>query len=305
MTRILFALLIALGACAFAPAYVFAAEIYFGSHGKEVGTGQYAEVGVFLNTEEESVNALEGAVEYPSTLLTPQEVRRGSSLISFWIEEPHVEQGVIRFSGVIPGGYTGSGPLFSLVFKAEQNEGKAVIDVKGGQALLNDGNGTPTSFRTAPLVLSIGAALEGPEVLPVYDPDPPEPFTPELAQDPNMFEGKWFVVFATQDKGSGIDHYEIQELKRWRVAFGNLFKSDPDSYRRAESPYVLQDQTLKEYAYIKAVDKSGNERVVIVAPQSALPWYATWWKFGILLVLLSIVYFVFRLYGGRRRYTAP
>ena len=30
-------------------------------------------------------------------------------------------------------------------------------------------------------------------------------------KDPNVFDGKWFLVFAALDKGSGIDHYEVME----------------------------------------------------------------------------------------------
>src|SRR3989338_2252363 len=102
------------------PSSVFAAELYFGAHTREVGSNQFVEVGVFLNTEGQTINAVEGSVTFPSGLIAPKEVRNGDSIISFWVEQPHLGgDGTVQFSGVIPGGYTGrNGLLFSVIFQA-------------------------------------------------------------------------------------------------------------------------------------------------------------------------------------------
>lgn len=266
------------------PSAAFGAELYFGTNTKEVGVGQYLEVGVFLNTEGESINAFEGSVSFPSPLLAPKEIWDGNSIVSLWIEEPFLErEGALRFSGVIPGGYEGSkGYFFSVIFQA-QKEGKAVFDVLSARTLLNDGEGSESSLRTSPLELTIGSELKGPEVLFPYDPDAPESFVPQITQDPNLFEGRWFLVFATQDKASGVDHYEVKET---RPGISALFQK----WQIAESPYLLQDQKLKSSVFVKAVDKTGNTRIEKIPPQNPLRWYESYENWVIIIVVLALVY---------------
>ena len=258
---------------------VFAAELYFGTHTKEAGVSQYIEAGVFLNTEGESINAVEGSVSFPSLLLLPKEIWNGNSIVSLWVEEPFLErEGALRFSGVIPGGYEGNkGHLFSVIFQA-QEEGKAVLDVLSARTLLNDGEGSESSLRVSPMELTIGSELKGPEVLFPYDPDAPESFIPQISQDPNLLEGRWFLVFATQDKASGIDHYEVRET---RPGISALFPK----WQVTESPHVLQDQELKSSIFVKAVDKKGNERVAALPAQNPLKWYE---NSGILVIIVGV-----------------
>lgn len=273
------------------PLPVFAAELYFGTHTKEAGVNQYVEVGVFLNTEGEPINAVEGSVSFPSSLLAPQEIRNGNSIISFWVEQPFLGQdNELRFSGVIPGGYTGSnGYLFSVIFQT-QNEGEVVLDMNNGRTLLNDGNGFETSFRSSPIKFKIGSELRGPEVLPLYDPDAPESFTPQIAKDPNLFDGQWFLIFATQDKGSGIGRYEVREQRRWGL-FTFEFGIWPAKWVTAQSPYVLDDQALKSFVYVKAQDRAGNERVVMVPPQKPQAWYKNY-AILVILILAALAYLI-------------
>lgn len=277
---------------------VSASEIYFGTHTKEAGVNQYVEVGVFLNAEEESINAVEGSVSFPSPLLAPKEIRNGNSIISFWVEQPFLEQdGKLRFSGVIPGGYTGNnGYLFSVIFQT-QKEGEATLDAINGRALLNDGGGSAASFRSSPTELKIRSELKGPDVLPVYDPDAPESFTPQIAKDPNLFEGKWVLIFATQDKGSGVDHYEVREQRRWSF-FGLELGIWPANWMEAESPVILKDQALKSTVYVKAQDRSRNERVAVLPPSYPLRWY----EVSFLWVIMgAVVLFAASLFLWRKK----
>ena len=86
----------------------------------------------------------------------------------------------------------------------------------------------------------------------MIDVTPPEEFTLEISQEPTVFEGKYFLSFATTDKTSGIDHYEVREGKGdWKIA---------------ESSYLLEDQSLKSIIRVKAVDGAGNERIAEYLP---------------------------------------
>jgi len=108
---------------------------------------------------------------------------------------------------------------------------------------------------------------------------------PEIAQNSAITNGKWFLVFATQDKGSGIDHYKVKET---RQRFLDIFSK----WISGESPHVLQDQELRSYIFVKAVDKAGNTRIEKITPKNPLRWYENYenWiiiKVGILAALLA------------------
>ena len=103
-----------------------------------------------------------------------------------------------------------------------------------------------------------------------------------------MFEGKWFVVFNTQDKQSGIDHFEVQENRG--------AKPDYTKWKTAVSPYLLEDQDLKSYIFIKAVDKAGNSVLEILPPKYVKKGISAIW-----LVELGIIIFIIFLYYIKKR----
>jgi len=241
---------------------VYAAELNLFSDIKEFGIGQQFQVNLMLDTEEEYINAVEGKVIFPEELLELREIRDGNSIINFWIERPKVEQAdIVAFSGIMPGGYQETkGFLFSVAFQAKAS-GSGAIKIHDAKVLLNDGEGTSANLSIFNFQFSISEeALPVPPIVEtIKDIDPPEEFGLEIVQNPDMFDGKYFLVFATQDKGSGIDRYEIQETGNERQG---------KNWVEAESPYVLKDQELHSYIYVKAVDKAGNERVVMLPPLS-------------------------------------
>ena len=164
--------------------------------------------------------------------------------------------------------------LFSAFFKAKESGGGSV-EIHDSKVLLNDGQGTPASLSISSFQLNINDVgrryindARSPDI------DSPELFTPEISRDPNIFDGKWFLVFATQDKGSGIDHYKVCEKIKTTCVI-------------AESPYVLQNQSLDRKIFVKAIDKNGNERIVMLPPKFA-PWYKKP-MMGMILTLLALV----------------
>ena len=179
-----------------APAPVLAAEIFFGTHSEEVGLGQQFEVGVFLNTQEQEVNAVGGTILFPTDALKLEAIYEGSSVVSFWVQKPALrQQGEIVFSGVMPGGIEdGKGFLFSLVFLAKE-ETNVTFKTIEEKILLNDGQGTAAMIKRAPVTLRITKTAIKEEFVLLLDNEAPESFTPQIARDPNIFEGKWFLVF--------------------------------------------------------------------------------------------------------------
>lgn len=272
----------------------FAAEISLDAKTREMAVGQQFQVDVFLDAQNEEINAVEGKIVFPKNLLEAKEILDGGSMINLWIEKPNImriarsqekNKNEIFFSGIIPGGFKGvlspfyegyrPGKILSLIFKANAI-GEGSIDLKETKVLLNDGLGTSIAVSVLPFQFRITSKAPAvTELFQINDSGSPELFEPIVARDPDIFEGKWFLVFATQDKGLGIDHYQVLENinqkikgKKWVVA---------------ESPYLLKDQKLKSYIYVKAVDKSGNERVVVLPPKNRLYWYENY------LILITII----------------
>jgi len=268
---------------------VNAAKLNFVSPTQEFAVGQQFQVDLVLNTENEEINAVEGKVIFPGELLELKEIRDGNSIVNFWIERPKIEQdGTICFSGIIPGGYNdGQGLILSITFLAKK-EGNGAIKFGEVKALRNDGQGTEVPLTISNFQFSISKEVltTQPPVPEIKDLEPPENFKPEIASDPTIFEGKWFLVFAAQDKGSGIDHYEVCEGKRKCLT--------------AESPYLLQNQSLDKEIIVKAIDKSGNERSVTIPARFARAWYKDYAALTI-LIIVAFMYLIWKILWKKRR----
>ncbi len=265
--------------------FAIAAEISLSAKTQEVAVGKQFRVDMILNTSNEEINAVEGRIIFPSDILELKEIRTANSIVNFWVEKPRSNSdGQIIFSGITPGGYQGEkGLLFSLIFLPKK-EGRGVVDIQEAKTLLNNGKGTEAPLSISPYQFTISPVVStAPSVPPIIDKEPPESFIPEIAQNPATFNGKWFLAFATQDKGSDIDHYEVKESRQ--KIFGIFAK-----WVTAESPYILQDQELRSYIFVKAIDKAGNERIAKINPQNPLGWYEDYENWIIIILGLVIVY---------------
>ena len=265
---------------------------------EEPAAGESLRATLFLDTEGKDINAVEGTAVLPSSFAL-EGIYDGNSVVNIWLEPPHaVSPRTLSFSGIMPAGYEGTqGKLFEIVMRPER-VGPASLDISGARALENDGRGSETKLTTVPLVLNPSPSSDAASSsLPKTASDrvPPEEFTPVVARDPSIENGKYFLVFATTDKGVGVNHYEVMEvlsrtgnplLNQWHVA---------------ESPYILKDQTLRSDIYVRAVDRAGNFRVVAPRAPSAFPaitHFRSVSVFLLIVVLLCIAYLVAR---ARRR----
>ncbi|MBI3638138.1 hypothetical protein HY227_00125, partial [Candidatus Wolfebacteria bacterium] len=119
----------------------------------------------------------------------------------------------------------------------------------------------------------------------IVDGAPPEEFTPQITRNPDIFDNKWFLVFAARDFESGIDHYEILEKYPVRHIF-NLIRKE--KWTRGESPYLLENQNLESDIFIKAVDRAGNEKIIEMKPRNNLKWYENYLIWSIIMALSII-----------------
>lgn len=275
---------------------VFAANLFFESKTNEVKINEQFEISLFINTEEKSINAFEGRLIFNNDILDLKEIRDGNSIVNFWIERPKKQNNVIVFSGITPGGFNDKkGLIFSAVFQAKKT-GISKFEIDNKRILLNDGIGseiisTITPFEIKVLEETLPEVRQLPELKDYY---PPESFLPKITRDPNIFDGKWFVVFATQDKISGINYYKIKE-SRQRIL--NIFKK----WSFAESPYLLQDQELKSYLLVKAVDKVGNKRIATLSPKNPLPWYKNYENWILIILIGLVIIFITIIFLKKRK----
>lgn len=256
------------------PSLALSAQLYF-EPAKQAAVFDAFAVTVRLNTQGESINAVSGEVKINPQLGAPKAITDSASILTYWIERPQFDagSGVVKFSGSLPGGYKGpDGVLFTLVFSAYNGEVLAdAVTMQNERVLRSDGLGSrvksaSTGLNLDPRTLVFDNDLSKKIFLDFNRKDnvPPEVFTPQIARDPNIYNGKWFISFNTTDKQSGVDHYEIQETKTGRINSGR--------WKIIDSPYLLEDQELQSYIYVIAIDRQGNERVIKVFPKHPQSW---------------------------------
>ena len=210
-------------------------------------------VGVWLDTEGEEINAVEIIINYPSEKLEVIDFSKGGSILTFWPREPDLsEKGRINFIGGIPGGFDGKGLIGKIVFRAITPDLAEVKFGEDSKVLLNDGLGTLAKVGRInaefKLLSEKREAIENEWQDELEkDKNPPEPFEIKIGKDSSIFDGKYFIVFSTVDRETGIDYYEVKEGK--------------GDWKKTGSPYLLEDQSLKSKIFVKAVDKAKNERI--------------------------------------------
>jgi len=263
-----------------------------------------------IDVEGECINLVGVDLNFSQDILEVVDFSQGSSILTFWIKSPTIDQKseLISFTGGVPGGYCGRLPgdpgesnlLSKIIFKVQETTqigtqiNTKIEFLDTSQVLLNDGLGTPAKLITKEAIFTIL-----PEKLEVprdewrgeleKDKIPPEPFIIEINQDPAIFEGKYFIIFSTTDKQTGIDHYEVKEgEKDWKMG---------------ESPYLLEDQNLQSIIKVKAVDKAENERIAEYLPPSAkkLKPFSYWTIFTILVSVAIIVWIINRFVKKEHR----
>ena len=301
--------------------FSYAAVLYLSPETQTVHIGDTFIQEIRIETQE-SINAVEVYLTYPSDILEVVDVSFGNSILSVIAKEPNFSVipchessndlcGLVSFAGGIPGGYTGRIPgdpgitniLGKIIFQvretnAEQMRGTSakIIFHDDSKVLLNDGLGTPADLemRGADIKISAGVselAKDQWQEQVGKDSILPESFYPQISQDQSTFNGQYFLVFSALDKQTGIDYYEVAELRPIVEK-----REITQKWQRAKSPYLLTDQTLRSIIKVKAVDKAGNQRIEIIKP--AKKQFPYWIVVLILIIAAIILWLVKR--GTRR-----
>lgn len=255
-----------------------AATLFLESPQNQYKNGDEFEVDVRLKLDVgECVNLTEANIGYDKNLLEFISFNNGQSLLNLWPILPSANLLSINFAGGVPGGVCAenlkndNNLIGKIFFKVKEETGatsSAQINFLTGTNLyLNDGLGTKITPNLKNLNLTLtkepGQQKEWQNEI-ENDKMPPEPFEIEIKKDPSVYNNKYFIVFNTTDKQTGVDHYEISETK------GGLNKLE-EKWNYGQVPYPLFDQTLESIIKVKAIDKAGNATVSIYIPEKIQP----------------------------------
>jgi hypothetical protein len=316
------------------PQTIFAASLYIDPAMSAVHRGDSITMAVRLDTNEEQaecINVVDGTLHYTENIQAV-DISTGESIFRLWIEPPTINttDRTITFAGGIPNGYCGrvagdpklTNVLFEVIFQAPGftvgggGTAATVEFATESMALLNDGFGTRAALMTYPATIDLDPQ-PGTEMKNSWrdevssDSIPPDPFDIQLQLKDATSNNKHYIIFSTNDKQTGIDHYEVMEEPVGQ--FGSF------QWGRADAPWVtifepqnfryeLEDQSLNSVIRVKAVDKAGNEYIATLLPDESLRTISDNQMVlfvGALsvVVLVIVVGFVLRFLIRRRRST--
>ncbi len=265
----------------------FAARIFFEALPNQ--DSPYYIAAIKLDPQDESINALEGKIFFSENLELIA-ISNTDGIVNAWINRPQYANNRISFSGIIPGGYSGSlsstwkgarpGTLFELTFKVK-TAGKAELMFTDISLLRNDGAGSEAVVIAEGLSVDVaqsGNTLTNPFAA---DRTTPEIFEITRMQNTDLSQGKHLIIFNSADKESGIKRYEVAESYR------QVLKDDRSlKWHEGTSPYVLKDQDLTSYVYVKAIDNNDNVQIATLDPITPASWYKK--NSGILTIIICI-----------------
>ncbi len=288
----------------FLPLPTSAATLYFNPSVGSLGPDNTFALDILLDVDA-CINAIEADIGFPNNYIQLQDFIIGESIFPIWVKRPSKndilqanESGILNFIGGVPGGYCGKIPgdpgnsntVARLIFRVsnlgifqEENPKINILFLPNTKVLLNDGLGTSdnltvkiASFNYTDKKIDLDNSW-----LKQINNDiiPPEPFIVELRQNKNMFDNQYYIIFNTIDKQSGMDHFEVLEIRPDQelgviqdLSFFDKLrgkKSFIPQWKKAQIPYLLEDQDLLSIIRVKAIDKAGNERFVEYIPSEA------------------------------------
>jgi len=260
-----------------------AADFLFNSQTIEIHKNDEIKIDFFVDAKENSINAISGQLIMPVDYIFVKDIYTGESGINLWIEKPELKNNTIDFSGIVPNGFTGKINIFSLIIKAEKI-GNIQINPNNLRALMNDGNGSDDYTDASKLAINIiSETAELPTEIHLEDAEPPDFFQIEIIQNDLLYNGKYALIFHTEDKQSGISHYNILEQRQYEF-LGIKYRFG--QWKRADSPYLLSDQKLKSLIEVVAIDNLGNERNSTLPATNPIKWYENIIFWSIILITL-------------------
>jgi len=157
------------------------ASLYLSPTSGSFVVGDVFTVSVYLNTNGQSVNAVEANLSFPANKLQVVSPTSGKSFVQVWVTQPTYSNsnGTLRFAGTVPtpGINTSAGLVSTVTFRV-MDTGTAVVKFNDdSRVLLNDGRGTDV----------LGQTTDG-----IYYLVLPPPAGPIVTSPTNPDQEKWY-----------------------------------------------------------------------------------------------------------------
>ncbi len=220
--------------------------------------GSTFEVSLYLNSEDQQVNAIEASLGFPPDMLQLVSPSTGKSVIGVWTAQPSVnnQTGRIDFQGGIPGGIkVSSGLVTTLSFRVKAVGRATVKFLDNSKVLLHDGKGTNILSNTA----------NG-----VFDLVLPPPAGPLVVSETHPNQSLWYKSKNVVFSWAGDDNVE---------GYSYILNTDPadipdDTVDSKKTSVVYrQIEDGQNYFHIKALRKGswGGTTHFAVKTDSAAP----------------------------------
>lgn len=135
-------------------------KLTFSPSSLSVTVGKTFTVNVNLEAGQ-AINSAGGTVVFPGSTLQAVSVSQSGSIFTLWTTSPTISGETISFGGGLASpGYSGTGKIFSISFKAK-SAGTAGLSITGGQTLANDGKGTDVYAGANTAVITISETYDG------------------------------------------------------------------------------------------------------------------------------------------------
>lgn len=269
------------------PHLVFASTVYINTDHLNFFVGDTVLFSVRVNSENKDINTVEGEVvlDYLANAVSLIDINTSGSKLSLWPSKPFPSENntSISFVGGSPGGLISKDATIFNIFLKLRETGQTTLSPNNIGVYLNDGKGTKDRVSVKDLTINVlpkksdAQSVDDWSTIISNDKTAPESFEITLGKDPSIFDNQYFISFFTTDVGSGVAYYEVQEGEK--------------DFVRAKSPYLLQDQSLKNLIKVKAIDKAGNGRIEELAPSAVTtPLYKNilFWVIIIIIVVIII-----------------
>ncbi len=144
---------------------VEAATIYPSPSSGSFDIGDSFSVVVFVESDDQAMNAVSGVLDFPSDKLEVTSVSKSNSVVNLWIQEPSFSNtaGTVNFEGIVLNpGYIGSaGRVITINFRTKV-PGNADITFISGFVLANNGQGTSILHSLGSASFVIDVPVTGP-----------------------------------------------------------------------------------------------------------------------------------------------
>jgi len=213
-----------------------AADLSIEVNSTQVKVGDTVTATVYVNSDNQSINNIDGSISVSSDILEIQSVSNSGSILNLWVEQPSYSKNLVDFNGGVPNpGYSGSkGKIVSIFMKAVK-AGNAQISFNSASVRANDGLGTDVlknkSGKTINVLSNVIQPVQNPEIEETVTNQISTPAAPVIKSLETPDSNKWYSVEKTNFSWS---------LPNNVFAVRTLFDKKPDT-----SPSVVYNPAIK------------------------------------------------------------